>query len=117
MPGCDLAANLSSWPRAGSAPCALRSMSEFKFACPVCGQHITCDSRTSGSQMECPTCFRKLIVPQPSAAGSPNLVLTASEVTNRPSPTGAAGSLAVAFEKKFPFAAVALLLVRCPDDR
>ena len=88
-------------------------MSEFKFACPVCGQHITCDSRTSGSQMECPTCFRKLIVPQPSAAGSPNLVLTASEVTNRPSPTGAAESLAGASAKEFPFAAVALLVVFC----
>src|ERR1043165_4171522 len=62
--------------RGESAPCRLRSMSEFKFACPVCGQHITCDARTSGSQMECPTCFRKLTVPQPPATGSPNLVLT-----------------------------------------
>src|SRR6267378_5665880 len=88
-------------------------MSEFKFACPVCGQHITCDSRTSGTQMECPTCFRKLVIPQPPAAGSPNLVLTASEVTNRPLPTGMAESLDVASARKFPFAAVALLVVLC----
>src|SRR6266496_2986962 len=113
MPGCDLAANLSSWPRAGFAPCRLRSMSELKFACPVCGQHITCDARTSGSQMECPTCFRKLLVPQPPAAGSPNLVLTASEVTNRPSPTGAAESLAGPSAKKLPLATLALLVVFC----
>lgn len=58
-------------------------MSEFKFACPVCGQHITCDSGSSGSQMACPTCFRKLVVPQ--ATGSQAFVLTATEVQNRPS--------------------------------
>jgi hypothetical protein len=88
-------------------------MSEFKFACPVCGQHITCDSRASGTQMECPTCFRKLVIPQPPAAGSPNLVLTASEVTNRPLPTGVAGSPDLPSRKQFPFAAVALLVVLC----
>jgi len=86
-------------------------MSEFKFACPVCGQHITCDSRTSGTPMECPTCFRKLVIPQPPAAGSPNLVLTASEVTNRPLMVGVAGSVEPPSRKQFPFAAVALLLV------
>ena len=40
------------------------AMSEFKFACPVCGQHITADSSTSGGQIECPTCFQKIVVPQ-----------------------------------------------------
>jgi hypothetical protein len=59
-------------------------MSDFKFACPVCGQHITCDSASSGTQMDCPTCFRKLVVPQATAATSPNFVLTASEVQKRP---------------------------------
>ncbi len=39
-------------------------MSEFKYACPVCGQHIKCDSSQSGTQMECPTCFQKIVVPQ-----------------------------------------------------
>jgi hypothetical protein len=88
-------------------------MSEFKFACPVCGQHITCDARTSGSQMECPTCFRKLTVPQPPATGSPNLVLTASEVTNRPLMVGVAGAVDPPARRQFPFAAVALLVVLC----
>jgi hypothetical protein len=59
-------------------------MSEFKFACPVCGQHITCDSDSGGSQMVCPTCFRNLVVPQ--STGSKSFVLTASEVQNRPTP-------------------------------
>ena len=49
---------------------ALEAMSEFKFACPVCGQHITADSSTSGGQIECPTCFQKIVVPQaPASAG------------------------------------------------
>ena len=60
-------------------------MSEFKFACPVCGQHITCDSASSGMQMDCPTCFRKLVVPH--VTGSQNFVLTATEVQSRPSST------------------------------
>jgi hypothetical protein len=59
-------------------------MREFKFACPVCGQHITCDSAASGKQMDCPTCFRKLTVPQAKSAGATNLVLTAALVQSRP---------------------------------
>ena len=87
-------------------------MSEFKFACPVCGQHITCDSRTSGTQMECPTCFRKLVVPRANGTGSPNLVLTASEVSTRPIPQSVGPDLlAGAAKKQFPFAEVALVIV------
>jgi len=88
-------------------------MSEFKFACPVCGQHITCDSASSGTQMDCPTCFRKLIVPQAKAADAPNLVLTASEVQNRPLPLpGQGGSSASARPaKRMPVAGVALLVL------
>jgi DNA-directed RNA polymerase subunit RPC12/RpoP len=58
-------------------------MSEFKFACPVCGQHITADSKTSGTQLECPTCYRKIVVPQPATESK--FVLTASEA-NKPRP-------------------------------
>jgi hypothetical protein len=59
-------------------------MSSFKFACPVCGQHITCDSTATGSPMDCPTCFRKLVVPSAPAADSPGFVLTAALVPSRP---------------------------------
>jgi hypothetical protein len=55
-------------------------MSEVKFACPVCGQHIRCDSTKSGTQMDCPTCFRKMIVPEPAASGDSKLVLSAALV-------------------------------------
>jgi hypothetical protein len=86
--------------------------SEFKFACPVCGQHITCDSRSSGTQVECPTCFRKLIVPQAPRSGSPNLVLTASEVSTRPAASaGGVEPFAGRSKRKYPVAALALVIV------
>jgi hypothetical protein len=59
-------------------------MSEFKFACPVCGQHITCDSGSSGTPMDCPTCFRKLVVPQATSNAPGSLVLTAALFQSRP---------------------------------
>lgn len=59
------------------------TMSEFKFACPVCGQHITCDSANSGSPMECPTCFRKLVVPQAPTDDSSKFILSAVQVSGK----------------------------------
>ena len=89
-------------------------MSEFKFACPVCGQHITCDSGSSGSPMPCPTCFRNLVVPQAPAPGAPSLVLAASEVQSRSVPVPGSNSVAsvpLVPKKMFPWAALALGLV------
>jgi DNA-directed RNA polymerase subunit RPC12/RpoP len=63
-------------------------MSEFKFACPVCGQHITADSDDTGSPMECPTCFRKIVVPQAPSSSDPRLILSAAEA-GKPRPTQA----------------------------
>jgi DNA-directed RNA polymerase subunit RPC12/RpoP len=53
-------------------------MSEFRFLCPVCGQHIATDSSASGSQIECPTCFQKIIVPQAPRADS-KYILSATQ--------------------------------------
>jgi DNA-directed RNA polymerase subunit RPC12/RpoP len=60
-------------------------MSEFKFACPICGQHITADSKDAGSEISCPTCYRKIVVPQAPATDDPKFVLSASEA-NKPRP-------------------------------
>jgi DNA-directed RNA polymerase subunit RPC12/RpoP len=60
-------------------------MSEFKFACPICGQHITADSKATGSQIPCPTCYRKIVVPQAPTMDDPKFVLSASEA-NKPRP-------------------------------
>src|SRR5512143_3766686 len=55
-------------------------MSEFKFACPVCGQHITADASTTGGQIDCPTCFQKIVVPQAPASPDTKLILSAAQV-------------------------------------
>jgi DNA-directed RNA polymerase subunit RPC12/RpoP len=60
-------------------------MSEFKFACPVCGQHIKCESNQTGTQLECPTCFQKVIVPQ-APSDTSKFVLTAAQPQTRPAP-------------------------------
>lgn len=66
------------------------SMREFKFACPVCGQHITTDSGSSGEEIECPTCFRKIVVPQAPASADTKLILSAAQAAKpRPPPTNA----------------------------
>lgn len=39
-------------------------MSEIKFACPGCQQHIACDTGYSGMEISCPACKAKMIVPQ-----------------------------------------------------
>jgi hypothetical protein len=58
-------------------------MSEFKFACPVCGQHMMCDSSQSGSTMECPTCFQKITAPQAPASDEQKFILAGSKVVER----------------------------------
>jgi hypothetical protein len=54
-------------------------MSEFKFACPVCGQHITADASSSGTLLDCPTCFRRIVVPQAPADSGTKLILSAAQ--------------------------------------
>jgi hypothetical protein len=62
-------------------------MSEFKFACPVCGQHITADSNSSGTPLTCPTCFQKIIVPQAPSLPDSKLILSAAQASKgRPAP-------------------------------
>jgi DNA-directed RNA polymerase subunit RPC12/RpoP len=61
-------------------------MSEFKYACPVCGQHVVCDSSQAGSTIECPTCFQKITVPQAPASGDPKFIITGTKKGERPPP-------------------------------
>ncbi len=61
-------------------------MSEFKYACPVCGQHIKCDSSQAGSVMDCPTCFQKITVPQAPANADPKFILTGSKFVKKKIP-------------------------------
>jgi len=61
-------------------------MSEFKYACPVCGQHMMCDSSQSGTVMECPTCFQKITAPQAPASEDTKFIITGTKVGERPAP-------------------------------
>jgi len=86
-------------------------MSEFKYACPVCGQHIKCDSSQEGSVMECPTCFQKITVPQAPSSEDQKFIITGTKVGERPVPTVPEDRALVAPEKNLPMAAVVALLI------
>jgi hypothetical protein len=87
-------------------------MSEFKFTCPVCSQHIAADSSAAGAQIECPTCFQKIIVPQAPRADS-KYILSATQVIKPPtvSPLPTPVSQAVVSRKGFPLPVIVLAVV------
>jgi hypothetical protein len=87
-------------------------MSEFKFACPVCGQHMMCDSSQAGTAMDCPTCFQKIVAPQAPAPDA-KFILTGTMLTEKKIPArGVAGPTAMT-QKKFPVALVFGLILLC----
>lgn len=43
-------------------------MSEIKFSCPVCAQHISCDAQCAGMQIKCPACEKEIMIPVPPSA-------------------------------------------------
>jgi DNA-directed RNA polymerase subunit RPC12/RpoP len=90
------------------------AMSEFKYACPVCGQHMKCDSSQSGTVMECPTCFQKITAPQAPATDAPKFIITGTKVGERPIPTAPVDSgTATAPEKDFPVTTFVLVVLLC----
>ena len=89
-------------------------MSEFKYACPVCGQHIKCDSSQSGSMMECPTCFQKITVPQAPATADSKFIITGTKVGERPVPAAPADSgPATVREKHVPLGIFVMVFLVC----
>lgn len=84
-------------------------MSEFKFACPVCGQHMMCDVSHGGSVMECPTCFQQIVAPQAPAPDA-KFILTGTKLTEKKILVPGATALTSAPQKAFPVAAVLFLL-------
>ena len=89
-------------------------MSEFKYACPVCGQHMKCDSTQSGSVSECPTCFQKIVVPQAPASDDSKFILTGAKFTEKKISSTLANAAApaqTAPEKPFPLLVVIVLAV------
>jgi hypothetical protein len=43
-------------------------MSDYKFACPSCGQHLMGDASYAGTQITCPGCQRPMTIPTPAQA-------------------------------------------------
>src|SRR5579859_5255548 len=39
------------------------NMSDFKFSCPHCTQHLLCDESFSGRQIQCPHCQHLIVIP------------------------------------------------------
>lgn len=93
--------------------CLLRSMSEFKFACPVCGQHMACDSSQAGTVMDCPTCFQKITAPQAPASDEQKFILTGSKVVEKkPSALGiTAAAIKPEADNKFLMGAAFLIVL------
>ncbi|MGD0614205.1 MAG: hypothetical protein ABSA69_02050 [Verrucomicrobiota bacterium] len=89
-------------------------MSEFKFICPVCGQHIATDSAASGTQIECPTCFQKIIVPDAPKSDS-KYILSATQYIKPhvPPPTSALPGRSIASSKGLGPAIFAFLALIC----
>jgi len=89
-------------------------MSEFKYACPVCGQHIKCDSSQTGTVMECPTCFQKITVPQAPATEDPKFIIAGTKAGGgRPVPTVVDAGPVTAPEKHFPVAGFIVAVLLC----
>jgi DNA-directed RNA polymerase subunit RPC12/RpoP len=80
-------------------------MSEFKYACPVCGQHMMCDESQAGSVMDCPTCFQKIVAPQVPAPGS-KFILTGSKLAEKKITANVQAASVIEPQKKFPAALV-----------
>ena len=85
-------------------------MSEFKYACPVCGQHMMCDTSQGGSVMECPTCFQKIVAPQAPTSTDNKLILTGTKFSEKRISDPFAGATGVRQEKR-PYVAIILFLV------
>lgn len=55
-------------------------MSDIKFACPHCAQHVTCDAEYCDAVIDCPACGNGMVVPRLTATDSahPAMLLVAS---------------------------------------
>jgi hypothetical protein len=65
----------------------MTTISELKFACPVCQQHIACDPGLGGLQMKCPTCLATMIIPKAPTGATTKLILCARQVHVQPART------------------------------
>ena len=51
-------------------------MSDLKFNCPSCGQHVQCDIQHAGENIPCPSCAHLIRVPTSGSVVDPKLTAT-----------------------------------------
>jgi hypothetical protein len=56
-------------------------MSEFKFNCPACGQHLQADASSQGAQIHCPVCQAPVTVPTFAPLPTVAIKIAANETT------------------------------------
>ncbi len=61
-------------------------MSEIKFACPHCNQHIACDSAYADLSIDCPSCGKPMVVPRLSGAEPKDSGMVVVASTSRAAP-------------------------------
>src|SRR5206468_7283890 len=62
-------------------------MSDIKFACPQCQQHIQCEPGYAGMEINCPTCLTRIIVPgTPAPVPAPALAMAQAQAPAPPPP-------------------------------
>ena len=83
-------------------------MSTFIFSCPVCHQHVQCDSHKGGSVVECPTCFQRVVAPQASTLNDSKIIPAGRRYTEKTIPVSAAPKPSQREEKSVP---VGLIIV------
>src|SRR5262245_21966713 len=61
-------------------------MSDIKFACPQCHQHIQCEPAYAGMEIGCPTCSTRIVVPGTPAAPAPVMAMAQAQAPAPPPP-------------------------------
>jgi ribosomal protein S27E len=62
---------------------AVNATEELKFACPMCHQNLVCGSDAVGLQIECPTCFKTIVVPKSTSMTTTKLILQRRHIRAR----------------------------------
>jgi hypothetical protein len=57
-------------------------MSELKFTCPACGQHMQCEKAYAGDKTNCPACNAELRVPFSHTPPEPTTMLPRAELVS-----------------------------------
>jgi len=86
-------------------------MSEFKYACPVCGQHMKCDTSQSGTVMECPTCLQKIVAPQAPADADQKFIISGKKFEDRPKTPLPSPETPTPPQRHFPMAVLIVLVL------